>query len=77
MHNVLLNYFIIASIEGVNIEYGNIENCKIDTILASKMRWLVTSKKNDGKIVLSETTQRMALNCMHRWRKPQSRQWQS
>ncbi len=41
------------SIEGVNIEYGNIENCKIDTILASKMRWLVTSKKNDGKIEIS------------------------
>jgi len=39
-------------IEGVNIEYGNIENCKIDTILASKMRWLVTSKKNDGNIQL-------------------------
>jgi len=37
-------------IEGINIEYGKIENCKIDTILASKMRWLVTSKKNVGTI---------------------------
>ena len=40
-------------IEGVNIEYGNIENCKFDTKLTSKMRWLVTSKINDGNIEIS------------------------
>ncbi len=28
-----LNYFLI---EGVNIEYGNIENCKFDSVLRSK-----------------------------------------
>jgi len=32
-------------IEGSNIEYGKIENCKIDTILTSKIWGLVTSKR--------------------------------
>jgi len=40
-------------IEGVNIEYGKIENCKIDTILASKISRRLTSKINDGKIEFS------------------------
>jgi len=35
-------------IEGSNIEYGKIENCKIDTNLTSKIWRRVTSKKNDG-----------------------------
>jgi len=34
-----------TSIEGINIEYGKIENCKIDTILTSKILRLVTSKR--------------------------------
>ena len=37
-------------IEGSNIEYGKIENCKIDTNLTSKTSRRVTSKKNDGNI---------------------------
>ncbi len=37
-------------IEAINIEYGNIENCKFDKKLKSKMWWLVTSKINDGNI---------------------------
>jgi len=37
-------------IEGVNIEYGKIENCKFDTKLTSKIWRRVISKKNDGKI---------------------------
>jgi len=37
-------------IEGSNIEYGKIENCKIDTILTSKIWRRVISKKNDGNI---------------------------
>jgi len=40
-------------IEAINIEYGKIENCKIDTILASKIWRLVTSKINDGNIVIA------------------------
>ena len=32
-------------IEGSNIEYGKIENCKIDTKLTSKIWRRVTSKK--------------------------------
>jgi len=38
------------SIEGSNIEYVKIENCKIDTNLTSKIWRLVTSKKNDGNV---------------------------
>jgi hypothetical protein len=49
-HTHIHTYTNKQTIEGINIEYGKIENCKIDTILASKMRWLVTSKKNDGNI---------------------------
>ena len=30
-------------------EYGNFENCKFDSDLKSKILWLVTSKKSDGK----------------------------
>ena len=40
-------------IEGSNIEYGKIENCKIDTNLTSKIWRRVISKKNDGKIEIS------------------------
>jgi len=40
-------------IEGVNIEYGKIENCNIDTNLTSKIWRRVTSKKNDGNIEFS------------------------
>jgi len=32
-------------IEGVNIEYGNIKNCKFDSDLRSKIWRLVTSKR--------------------------------
>jgi len=38
------------SIEAINIEYGKIENCKIDTILTSKIWRRLTSKINDGNI---------------------------
>ena len=38
------------TIEGSNIEYGNIEKCNVDTNLTSKIWRLVTSKKNDGNI---------------------------
>ncbi len=37
-------------IEEGNIEYGNIENCNIDTNLTSKIWRLVTSKKSDGNV---------------------------
>ncbi len=37
-------------IEVGNIEYGNIENCNIDTNLTSKIWRLVTLKKSDGNI---------------------------
>ena len=40
-------------IEGSNIEYGKIENCKIDTNLTSKIWRRVTSKKNDGNVEFS------------------------
>jgi len=38
------------TIEGSNIEYGNIEKCNVDTNLTSKIWRLVTSKKNDSNI---------------------------
>jgi hypothetical protein len=41
------------SIEGSNIEYGDIEKCNIDTKITSKICRLVTSKKNDGNIEFS------------------------
>ncbi len=44
MHKALIE------IEGINIEYGKIENCKIDTILASKILRRLTLKKNDGNV---------------------------
>ena len=37
-------------IEGSNIEYGKIKNCKIDTKLTSKIWRRLTSKINDGNI---------------------------
>ncbi len=40
-------------IEGVNIEYGKIENCNIDTNLTSKIWRRVTLKKNNGNIEFS------------------------
>ena len=40
-------------IEGINIEYGKIENCKIDTILASKISRRLTSNTNDVNIEFS------------------------
>ena len=41
------------SIEGVNIEYGKIENCNIDTNLTSKIWRRVTSNTNDVNIEFS------------------------
>ena len=41
------------SIEAINIEYGKIENCKIDTILISKISRRVTSNTNDVNIEFS------------------------
>jgi len=38
-------HFDDFKIEAINIEYGKIENCKIDTILTSKILRLVTSKR--------------------------------
>ena len=40
-------------IEGINIEYGKIENCKIDTILASKISRRLKSNTNDVNIEFS------------------------
>ncbi len=40
-------------IEGINIEYGKIENCKIDTILASKISRRLTSNTSDVNIEFS------------------------
>ena len=40
-------------IEGSNIEYGKIVNCKIDTILTSKILRRLTSNKNDGNVEFS------------------------
>ncbi len=45
--------FIKLLIEGIKLEYGIIENCKIDTNLMSKIWRRVTSKKNDGNIEFS------------------------
>jgi len=39
-----------STIEGSNIKYGKIKNCKIDTNLTSKIWRRVISKKNDGNI---------------------------
>jgi len=41
------------TIEGIKLEYGIIENSKIDTNLTSKIWRRVTSKKNDGNIEFS------------------------
>jgi hypothetical protein len=41
---------LIYEIEAINIKYGKIENCKIDTILTSKIWRRLTSKINDGNI---------------------------
>jgi len=41
------------TIEAINIEYGNIEKCKIDTILISKISRRVTSNTNDVNIEFS------------------------
>ena len=43
----------LNAIEGINIEYGKIENCKIDTILASKISRRLTSNTNDVNIEFS------------------------
>ncbi len=40
----------VMTIEGSNIEYGNIEKCNVNTNLTSKIWRLVTSKKNNGNI---------------------------
>jgi len=52
-HHKNLTIFMMSSfpqrheilIEGVNIEYGNIEKCNIDTKLTSKISRRVTSKR--------------------------------
>jgi hypothetical protein len=43
--NQLKILLYIKSIEGGNIEYGNIEKCNIDSDLRSKIWRLVTSKR--------------------------------
>jgi len=43
----------LYSIEGSNIEYGDIEKCNIDTKITSKIWRLVTLKKHDGNIEFS------------------------
>jgi len=40
-------------IEAINIKYGKIEDCKIDTILISKILRRLTSNKNDVNIEFS------------------------
>jgi len=40
-------------IEAINIEYGKIKNCKIDTILISKISRRLTSNKNNVNIEFS------------------------
>ena len=46
-------HVVASSIEGVNIEYGKIENVNIDSVLTSKIWRRVMSKINDGKIEFS------------------------
>jgi len=43
--NIFCNFKVLLWIEGINIEYRNIEKCNIDTILTSKILRLVTSKR--------------------------------
>jgi len=50
MGSLLSFYCQIIWIEGSNIEYGKIENCKIDTKLISKIWRRLMSKINDGNI---------------------------